>query len=736
MLIDTFLWHWEATTVQNTVLGTYAVSGTLLANTYAAHKLEGFNLVRGTACLRVQLAANPFQCGKLLVHFLPNQANFTAVDPSYVAMHNSCLATKTQQPGLELDVRDSAGLIKIPFISPANWCKVGTGYYDWGTFYISVLAPMRTGAAGEDVVMCSVYLYFEDVEVAAPIYSQSTLSGSKKKFRTISGAAKEAELLEHKPISDGLRLISSGASLLSSIPMLSGVAGGVAWASDVASGTASYLGYSKPVNLSEPVVAARQTHRYLATSDGVDDAVPLGLISNNAIAITDGTSIYNEDEMSFAFLKSRKALIDTVLWHSTGDLQGTQLYFSYVTPSSLYDENTTTAGAHVVTWRAGPPVYYMFKDFGLWRGSIEYTFKFVKTSFHRGKVEITFTPNYPVTSTPTVTTSQMSLREIVDLSVSDEIIIVCPYMLATDYVSTLDYSGIISLKVLNELRSPETVAADIDILVYARAGPDFEYQAPGNRCTIDERSIVFSPQSKVVVDEGIGNEPLKGSVNTLYSTSVNGEMLCSVKQILKRNSIISYRTTLTDNNSAKIWPYFAGITYVTAAGLQAPSAGGDPYSKYSCMYAYYRGKMVVTARTSMADTANAGRNNSLVGLIIPQDPLVTLENVLSFDRYWAWYGTSDWAAATTRQGTQGYALTDAGVGVHSYVAPYYGRTKCSLALKQTTSNRIPAENSQSWTCVNMEGQDAFETGTFYRNVGEDFQFSYFIGCPPLFVSIS
>jgi len=732
-LLTSGLWHWAAATTAGTILTYGNISSTMLSTAYYSHKLEGFNMVRGTACIRVQLAANPFQAGKLLLHFLPNRVNFDAVDVSYSSMHNSCVAAMRQQPCLEIDARDSAGVIKIPFISPNNWSKVGTGYYDWGTFYLTVLAPLRTGAAGEDTVEYSTYLYFEDVELAAPIFPQSSL-GSKKKmaFRTIKGS--DAESLDVRPISSALRSLSAASGVLSDVPMLSSIARPLSWVSDAGAGVASFLGYSKPTNNVQPVVASRQAHKYLATSDGVDSAIPLGLRTDNCTVITDGITPNSEDEMSFSFLKKQGTVIATKPWTTT-DLQGTELYWTYTTPYKCFEEGTTVKGAHVITWRCGPPIYYLSKDFGLWRGSLQYTFKFVKTAFHRGKLEFTFTPNYPATSTPDIVGSTVSLREIVDLSTSDEVTLTVPYLLPSNYIAMGDYSGVLSVKVLNELRAPETASTSVDILVYVNGGPDLEYQAPGNQLTIDDRSLPFSPQSNIVA-EGVGSEPTKSSINPFYASHVNGEMFGSIKQILKRSSVISSKAAYpqTANAATKFWPYFAGVTYATAAGLQAPDLGGDPFSKYSCMFAYYKGSMVLSIRTPQVSDASNAMNNTFTSCIIPQDPLVTLDNVVSASRLLAWNSVSDWTNPLTRNGTQGMALSDAGPGIHSFSIPYYGRTKCSLALKQTTSNRIPVEQSQSWSQIHVEANQSIGGSAFFRNVGEDFQFSYYIGCPPLLLS--
>lgn len=132
---------WSSSNLRNATIFSADVGTVLYSNGYWMNKIQGFSLIRGTACIRYQLNSNPFQCGRLLAHFLPNAMSRT--DPGFEAMHNACLTTKTQQPNIEISTADAVGIMKVPFIAPANWRNLnpniaGTTSADWGKFYLSV----------------------------------------------------------------------------------------------------------------------------------------------------------------------------------------------------------------------------------------------------------------------------------------------------------------------------------------------------------------------------------------------------------------------------------------------------------------------------------------------------------------------------------------------------------------------------------------------------------------------
>lgn len=733
---------WTTAQLQNAVLGGYRVGPTLLANTYWMNKIQGFGLVRGDATLRVQLTANPFQQGKLLIHFLPCEGDFSAYDVSYEPMHDSCIAAKRQQPCVELDCRDSVAEMTMPYITPTNWFNVKTGTYDWGTFVITILGPLAVGATGETTVDVTVYLSFDNFEVAAPLVPQSKGSEPKKKFKaksfSMDQAAMELKAMQKgTPISSALKIGANVAGALGKVPILSAVAQPAEWLLDAAAGVAGFFGWSKPMNNTPATHVSQQYGRYLASSDGISNAIPIGLRSDNKISVTDHLSIYDKDEMSFEFLKRVETITDTLNW-TTSQVSGTSLLSRTVRPDELYQAGTTTAAGHTASWRCGPPIFYFAKAFKLWRGGIRVKIKLVKTDFHSGRLQVTWTPGNTVTTTPTLSSSLLSMREIIDVRSGSEFEFVLPYMLETNYAVNTESMGQLDIQVLNELRAPETCSGTVNLLVYFSGADDFEMQNPGYDGVSSTYNLPFSPQSgDILVAETIGGVS-DAIVTTDYAEASIGEMFTSVKQLYSRNSQIYMRAAPGAPAASGIfcWPWLASVPYVNAGtgALQSATFGGDIYSLVSPMYAFYRGGVNITVQTTTSDTSGTGRNALTNATLMPVDPIANPQGVLQASLSTDGDpGPTDYL--TVRQsGLQGVAINQAGLGLVTVRVPYLAKTKCSLLMRQTNSGNIPADRSQPMAAVNMRGIQAFANFAILRSFGDEFQTSYFIGCPPRVIS--
>ena len=731
---------WSTADIKNTVLTSKAVGATILANTQWMNKLQGFNLLRGTACMRIQVNANPFQQGKLLVHFLPGYSNFNALDPSYGAMHNATIATKRQQPCVEVDCRDAVGVLEMPYISPDNWFvlnSVSTDSRDWGTFFISVLSPLAVGAAGETTVDVSVYMYICDAEVAAPIVPQMA-GGPKSKFKAKTVGRKDLEALEAEsllmtPVAAGLKAASVGVGILGGIPMLSPYAAPASWALDLASGVASFLGWSKVPNNQVPTIVSQQYNRYLATSEGSENAAPLALRSDNKISVSDALSVYSEDELSMNFLKSVSTCFKTVSW-TTSNAQDVVILDMFIGPSKLFESATKTIGAHVATYGCGPPIYYLHNKFSFWRGGIEVTFKVVKTDFHIGRLQLTWTPSIGNINPPVgATDSMLSLREIIDVRENNVFTFTLPWLLAPHYISTLRTSGRLVLTVLNELRAPETCSQAVEVLVYARAAPDFEFQAPGYSLETGRAGDVqlpFSPQTAddLEVSDGVGGEK-SGTVGTSFGQACNGEAIMSLKQFLNRGTYLCFKAGF-GGTSLGFYPWTKSVLFMTAVtGVRGgANVGGDALCFIAPMYALYRGSANVQLTTT------SGNVNALNATLYLKD-ISTATNVMSSGvNVLGNQGTNDWTISTSAAGLNGYTIFNGGLGTCAVRVPYYCSHKCSYNIQNTTSDACPVDGTTPSCLVNFNGLNTTTTYSIFRSFPDDFQLTYFVGAPPLLIS--
>lgn len=702
------------------------------------NKIAGYNLVRGTAVLTVLLNATPFQQGRLILSFTP----YSAMDS--LATKYGSLTSVTQLPNLELDCRETAIQMKIPYIAPTDWYSINDASqqytFGWGQFSLRVLSPLTVGAAAELSVEVAIYLHWEDFELAAPIVPQSGSKGRSfktRKFKTIE------EMEQIQPtLSQGLRNVSSVAASLQSVPQIGAIAGVAAWVTGAASAVASYFGWSKPVVDTPSQTSAQQIVKYNATSDGDCNSFPLALRSDNRLTITDAYSIRSEDEMSFEFLKGVNCLVDTFTWHLS-DNSNSELYLSNVSPNKWPSIVNKVFVGHTLKAAYLHPVGYISRFFKYWRGSIKLTFKFVKTQFHTGRLQFAWTPLQNITTLPDTVNSAFSMREIVDLTASDEVVLTLPFMLPFRYAQAgyIDEpSGNIRINVLNQLRAPETVAPTVQVLMFLSFGDDFELQAPSNyaNTVTSAVSLEAGDGSSTIIVEPIGSMPEK-HLTTQYSEQCIGEHFSSVRQMITRFTRL-YNDTTVGSNGFKIWPWVIGMVRIDhSSGLIAATniLGGDAFSAIAPMYAFMKGGMRLN--------------------ITPQDPTVPISLIL--DNSIALGGSATYDvpstlikdSATVNWHDQtvvasqpitaiGLTKTNAYVGTFPVEIPYYCACKVTPVLTGTlnTAGGLPGTagvvaRSQPSSNMSCYGNSAFATLGLERAVREDFVLSYFLAAPPVFV---
>jgi len=732
---------WSTANTAGTLLVDSSIATYLVGNSFWRNKMQGFRLVRGTAVFRLVINANPFQCGRLLLHYIPSTSNRNV---HYLPTLNHTLYERTQHPGIELDCRETAAIIKIPYITPVNFAiytETGPSMaWDWGHVYTSVLDPLKVGSGGTTTVEWSLYLSFEDFELAAPIVPQG--AKSNKKF-SVKKVGRHEEQNTQGAVSSALSAVSTSLGALSMIPALAPMTEPAAWVASGLSGVASFFGWSKPRYEKFPQVMSRRLNHYMSNYNGEDYLPTLAVDSTNKSMINDSLSVYEGDEMSWNFLKSRTALFNTFAWVNTATA-GTALYTLNVSPSGVGNVTTQVTNGHTATIAHGPPIVYLSQFFQYYRGSIDLIFKLVKTEFHSGRLEITYTPDDNTGATlPTLTTSQLALRHIIDIREGTEFCLNIPYLSALPYINMTSILGRLTVRVLNELRAPETASQTINVLMFARGGRDLEFQMPKYVTSTNTPFAVVAQMEELTCDV-IGGGKTK-ELTLHYSSQTIGESFSSFKQLLNRYSFVTGVTDIAEFVGAqaiRVNPWFYNMSWQDATtGVTATSAwGNDWYSRIAPMYAFYKGsaRLMVVPIGATVSTANA--------ILTTQYPktLVAIESQAYPDINPAAFPAS--LQQINSYGGVGMHLSDAHVGYSGSGVPYYCKTRCSNVqpiLRGGTTNAsngaIMSDETQPDISVNFanyaSGTEAtFERFHIFRSMGDDFQFSFFITSPPFLIS--
>lgn len=720
---------WTTASSPNAVLYSIDNIGSLLASvTPWANKIVGFGLIRATCVFRVEINASPFQSGLLIARNVPNFAILNSGStPTSTPIFDYDLVSKYQQPHVLIDCRNTAAEMKIPWTSPFPYYDVKTNICDWGKFSLDVVAALGVGPSASTFADIAIYAHWEDVVLAAPTIPQM---GRKEKL-----VSNETRELQSKPVSSALTLLATTTESLSAIPQLSTYMAPLSWVFRFGSTVASAFGYAKPRLNKEPQIIMSQQMRYTTNSDGPDSSIPLSLIHDNCTELTTNHTITDEDEMSWNYLKSIPHYVSNIAWASASAPAGTVLLTRKIKPSSLYTTGTNTVGGATISFSHGGPIYYLANYFAYWRGSFKVTLRFVKTQYHTGRVQVTWTPGTAVGITPTPTNSLYSLRQIVDLREQDLVTFDLPYMVPQAYLHTgsigglPQYSGQLDVVVLNDLKAPETCAQSISIIETYVGGDDLEVSTPSGFTYHQGPYVAQSGGVETLIDSGIADSKIM-PFSTQASCANVGENFVSLKQILNRLTNVTNTEAVYYGSGATritINPSYIGtvsLTPTTGTPIVYGQTVNDAFSICAHMYAYYRGSMKLAVRyTPSASTINA----TLTPVAYANELLVAPDVTNTI------VGIANPALQTNVTLTQPFTSTyypDAHVGLIYVQVPYTNMTPVAFVRRRTNllSTR-PVNSPINSVTITSSGGFATSNLSIQRACGEDFQFSFFIGTP-------
>jgi len=412
---------------------------------------------------------------------------------------DSILMARTQRPSCYFNPQDQRGCcMELPFIKQDNWItlsSVGPSQLQYqkqlenmGTMSLDSFTPLNlSNDSTGQAVEITVYAWATNVELMGP--SAAFQSGKADEFGTT-------------PISDAATSAAAVAGSLSSVPAIGNYAKATSMVMSGVSAVAKALGYSKPPNIA-PVAP----YRYLTNPSVANSTIP---VPSDVLAI-DPKAELTIDPRTICGGDKDPNLISEIIqkdtyWFTTtwqiNDTTNTELVRFYVSPEIFREQVRTGSGAGNSYWvRQASPLCHMAQAFGYWQGDIIYTFHFVCSKYHRGRVRIFYEPED--IGAPTLD-SGYNINHVVDIGSTTTFEMRVPYMRHTSWAKVehsatspgtgllyrvreatgfyIPYNretmnGTIRMSVLNDLSAPST-SADISILVTARAAENFSFAQP------------------------------------------------------------------------------------------------------------------------------------------------------------------------------------------------------------------------------------------------------------------
>ncbi len=544
-------------------------------------KLNGVMIMKATLVVEITFNANRFQAGRYLLGYIPTGGQRTSVstNTNWVNMHKFTRKQVTQLPHVQFDLNTTkSAVLRIPWSSAHNGVlnSPTSAFTNPGYVFLYPYVPLVT-TAGTATVGYNIFIHYEDIVLGGATIPQSSMDELDREVR------------EKGPISGGLSLVSDISKNLSSIPLLSSIAGPISWATDVASNVAHVFGWSKPLTLATQKRVVSFSNPYMANADGHSSALPLSLIGTNHVSVAPGNGGTERDEMSFDFLKSVKTWIGTVSI-TTSQTYGTLVSTLDLTPfngKSFVNDGAISITSHT-------PVSFLADLHTYYTGSINYHFKFVKTEFHTGRLAVCFIPYEGDTTQPTVTVGVTPYvhRDIIDLSQGNEWNFNFPFVSTTPWRESKVQSGAygrVSVYVIDPLVAPATVSTSISMVVEMSGGDDLQFAGPDayTLCAIVPSAAQSGLALLDVETKAVGNSVMQQK-SVIPNELCQGQSVQSLRQFLKRGDYIDDMSTSTSAQTVLIYPFmwfynYSNGTVVTGNGTT------DIYSICSSMYALSRG---------------------------------------------------------------------------------------------------------------------------------------------------
>lgn len=730
------------------------------------NKLKGFSLLRCTMKLKFMINGSPFYYGAMLVPYTP-----LALARTDTADKNSGppidICANSQKPHVWLTPQDMSSVeMTVPFVYPypfvdtsfaANLDKLGKVQL-WQV--APLLSANGTSSSNVDV---TVYAWAENI----------VLSGASDRAIMQSGYAKSKQIVE-KASQD------VASSVLEEVPILGKAAKATTSVARALGDIASVFGFTNTPNVSD-VNPVKQSVFSLASSEISEPITKLSLSAKQEIAVG-GTEFGADakDSLHLDNIITRPALLTTVDW-STTDVPETTKFTSFVSPAM-----SVTVGSvcqHL-------PVSYFGTMFQYWRGDFRFTFKVIKSPYHRGRLAVTWDRAAASLNAGANIGNPNSYSTIMDLDESSEVSMVVPYQQAQQFMfnnasvfNTATYwstsatppsttftngNGVIRLAVMNRLTAPEP-SSSVRILVFVNAEPGFHFAAPRdlygitwNDATTGSSWNTYHASSATLQSKDCGAEPSLGKVvdnNEVYD-QVFGEKIVSLRPFLHRSSLSFQRSAQVAGANTGVMlstipikhiPPIPGVAQngwytkkVNAVSTAFNFCRQHPISWVVACFAGYKGSVNVSVNVD--HSALGGLASSLAISRVADGRSLTASDKRRPSVYLQWNSAStdedaaSYGASNTLATVTGVALTNtvtnAGLSAN---LPYYSNAGFLISNpgeSYAQLDNLGAGNDDWWAIECRTSKTTSVTGPVILNVyygtGPDFDTVFFINCPPVY----
>jgi len=563
-----------------------------LSNKRVVNKIATYKLLRGTMKIKILINGNSFYYGRLMASYWP----LSSVDLDTMTLTSDtngyAVIQFSQMPRIFLDPTTSqGGEMTLPFFWHNDYLDIlSTDPTKMGTLAITELVPLKHAAGAVGVsskVSVTIYAWMENVQLEAPTttnpaYLIPQADGARSAV-SLEQRISDMNLGSIQPHSSNIAPYSKGDTIEMSSKMV-------------------------------PVVTQYFEPKGMSTSclTNVSDTTnKMTLTAEQSVSIDPRiVGLSSQDELDIAYIAGKETYLTRFLWQS--DAAFDELLWNIrVTPAHYGKSGPLSTDPYYLTAPCGAVLPFKY-----WNGTFKLRLQISASAFHRGRLAIVYDPH----KTSASREDNVTYSQIVDISTCRDVTFsVGPNQdrtllsyavpgqaegLTADLHSTVPLNhfdtgnGTIAVYVVNELVTSLPGAdanTDIYIAAFVSMGEDFQAFIPSG----NSGRFIIRPQS--TSDEVIGSTPEIDQVQvseTYDSTELSldqynspsshrldvyaGERITSFRQLLKRYHIWAGFTTEGSATIQKMlqithkaFPAYKG--YVPGA---VHTAVGGPYNYF------------------------------------------------------------------------------------------------------------------------------------------------------------
>jgi hypothetical protein len=461
-------------------------------------KIKNFHLLRSKLHVKILLNGNAFYYGRALAAYEPLKP-LDNTSPTRAFVQEDLVRLSQRMHVFLNPTISSGGSLELPFFWPKNNWVVGNN--DWrnmGEIQLASFNNLHHANAGTDPINISVLAWAEDVKFAIPTRATPQPPAV---FGIPEAGPPTSKKGEHdiNVISRPATNVARVAGALSDIPGIGPYAKATQMGANAVANSAKLFGLSAPNDLSHSIFEPR-AKQSLAVTDVKQSANKVTIDSKQELTIDPRTTgIQGDDELPIASIAGRESYLTTFDWSVTAT-SGTHLWNARVDPglkarngSEWHFPACALAALPFQYWRGSMRFRFQVVASEYHKGRLRISYD-PRIGASNGEFNTQYTTIHDIAENKDFTVD-VGWGQDVPFKESLGWYSTAEYGTSPLTISILQGNGVLSINVLNKLSAPALDNEDVKVNVFISMLDDFEVAAPDDKMSfLKFRPFVEPPE--------------------------------------------------------------------------------------------------------------------------------------------------------------------------------------------------------------------------------------------------